>query len=74
MCILIRPIPKKVNNLKGVRAVPWPTAPLFGRLIDHVRRSYAEVENKVDEKEVFIDAVEVHDLVDCVEGLTLAEL
>jgi hypothetical protein len=32
------------------------------------------MENKVDEKEVFIDAVEVHDLVDCVEVLTLTEL
>lgn len=32
------------------------------------------MENKIDEKEVFIDVVEVHDLVDCVEGLTLAEL
>ena len=49
-------------------------APPFGRLINHVRRSYAEVENEVDEKEAFIGAVEVHGLVDCVEGLTLAEL
>jgi hypothetical protein len=53
---------------------PAGFASAFERLIDHVRRSYAEVENEVDEKEVFVDAVEVHDLADCVEGLTLVEL
>lgn len=33
-----------------------------------------EVENEVDKKEVFVDAVEVHDLVDCIEALTRVEL
>jgi hypothetical protein len=54
-------------------APPAGFASAFERLINHVRRSSAEVENEVDEKELFVDAVEVHDLVDCVEGLTLVE-
>lgn len=42
-------------------------ASAFERLIDHI----AEVENEV---EVFVDVVEMHDLVNSVEGLTLVEL
>ena len=46
-------------------------ASAFECLIDHLRRSYAEVVNEV---EVFVDVVEMHDLVDSVECLTLVEL
>ena len=45
-------------------------ASAFECLIDHLRRSYAEVVNEV---EVFVDVVEMHDLLDSVEGLTLVE-
>jgi len=55
-------------------APPAGFASAFERVIDYVRRLYAEVENGADEKEVLVNAFEVHDLVDCVEGLTLVEL
>jgi Ankyrin repeats (3 copies) len=72
---------KTATEVFATRTTPPPPPPpppgfedAFGKLVDQVRRSEAaEEEDGPNEQDVFVDAVEMHDLVGLVDDVTLVE-